>query len=749
MRENIPSTALDAALTRLQQSPHNTEGWKRAVDLAESSHSLSCIRKAYDALLKQFPNNPSAQTAYINHFLVGNKATSSEAEELLNKFLRMSPAVDLWRAYLDYVQGTNLQGVARLTTRETIRKAFEFALNHIGQDRDSGFIHAAYIKFLTNADWDPQQRLDMIRKAFHSAVQIPPQQRREALDFNPGYLQARTVLRQLSNHLSGLNLANPNDGLVLPSPPTFTPAERQLVGRWKAYLKWEESNPLEIEDKDKAILITRVQLVYRKALVRMRYFPEIWFMAYAWNLSVGNTSEAILILEQGLEANPESHALTYAYAEQLELAEIKKHSEQRNFTQIHTVYERFFGLLRRELTRLKQAVDAALAATIARDDPLRDVNGSANGPANRDAPGPADSAIAPPDPRMDELVERQKHYSNAWINYMRFARRAQGSKGGRDVFGKARRDEFTGWEVFEWAALAEYRYSRNDSKGKNDNDGKDVATRIFEMGMKKYADDPQYVLSHLSFLLTINDENNAQALFERVINTFTPQQAKPIWEQWSRSRYTYDDLQVVLDLERRIAQTYPNDAPIKRFAQRHIYHVDPIAESDLGFSKTKKQNNGSVSPHVRPVNGNGAATGNINNDSKRDSNSRLKKRPRPPTDDMPLDFKRPRNDDRERQRRGTGQRPPSPLRREKSESAAGPSCREPPALQPILQRFMAQLPPADHWDGPMLHTKDLIDSLRDTVLISGNKSRNFAAASAVRSVARFAAQVIWFVPLSP
>ncbi|KAF7313321.1 CFIA complex component [Mycena chlorophos] len=559
----MPADELDAALTRLQESPHDTEGWKRAVDLAESSHDLSRIRKAYDALLKQYPNNPSAQAAYVSHFLVGNnKATSSEAEELLNKFLRTSPAVDLWRAYLNYVQGTNPKGTSTL---ETVRKAFEFALNHIGQDRDSGFIHAAYIKFLTDADWDPQQKMDTLRKAYHRAVQIPLDNveklwsdleafemglnkitaKKFMQDLNPGYMQARTVLRQLSNHLSGLNLTNPNGGLALPSPPTFTPAERHLVGRWKAYLKWEESNPLEIEDKDKAILITRVQLMYRKALVRMRYYPEIWFMAYSWNLSVGNTSEAISILKQGLEANPESHALTYAYAEQLELAELKKHSEQRDFAEIHTVYERFFGLLRTELTRLKQAVDAAPAATdTSGDDPMPDANGNgnANGPANGDAP--ADGAAAPPNPLADELVERQKHYSNAWINYMRFARRAQGPKAGRDVFGKsaARRVYGLGsvrvggyvfsildffWDADVIEALTEYRYSRNDSKEKKENDGKDVAARIFEMGMKKYAENPQYVLSHLSFLLTINDENNARALFERVINTFTPQQAKP------------------------------------------------------------------------------------------------------------------------------------------------------------------------------------------------------------------------------
>lgn len=91
-------------------------------------------------------------------------------------------------------------------------------------------------------------------------------------------MQARTVLRQLETHLRTLFPPQPaRPAIYLPRLPTFNPAERALVGAWKAYLKWEESNPLEIEEKDRATFLTRVQSVYRKAVVRMRYFAEIWY----------------------------------------------------------------------------------------------------------------------------------------------------------------------------------------------------------------------------------------------------------------------------------------------------------------------------------------------------------------------------------------------------------------------------------------------------------------------------------------
>jgi cleavage stimulation factor subunit 3 len=114
---------------------------------------------------------------------------------------------------------------------------------------------------------------------------------------------------------------NGQPALVLPRVPTFSQNERALVGAWKAYLKWEEGNPLELDEKDKTVLIQRVQAVYRKAVIRMRYFTEIWlvsltlmtrnyliapprYLAFVWTNNAGKTEEAIRILKAGIEANP-------------------------------------------------------------------------------------------------------------------------------------------------------------------------------------------------------------------------------------------------------------------------------------------------------------------------------------------------------------------------------------------------------------------------------------------------------------
>ncbi|KAF7354683.1 mRNA 3'-end-processing protein RNA14 [Mycena sanguinolenta] len=761
-----PPSDYDALMARLKESPHDPESWKRLIDVAESSGDIPRIREAYDALLKQ-----------------------------------TSPAVELWKFYLDYVRRVN-NGPA---TRDIVRKAYDFALNHVGQDRDSGPIWAEYIQFLNAGEssntWETQQKMDALRKVYHRAVQTPLENveqlwtqleafemglnkitaKKFMSELSPAHMQARTVLRQLNNHLQGLGNNNTN-GIFLPAPATFSAQERELIKRWKLYLKWEEGNPLEIEEKDRATFISRVEKVYRKAVIRMRYYPEIWFMAYSWTASVGKNDDALSILKAGLEANPESFALTYAYAEQLEKAELKRTSGISR------------PVLRANLARLT----ALAAPPEASAEETKEENGSQES---------ISTAPATNKHYQDELAERKKLYSNAWINYMRFARRAQGQTTCRETFSKARKDEYVGWEVYEAAAMTEYRCNLDD--------GRLVASRIFENGMKKFGTDVAYVLAHLSFLLTINDENNARALFERVVPTFTPAEAKPIWERWSRSQYQYDDLEAVLELERRMAEVYPNgtfdalslfcivvvyerllnatssssltivlstppslhsstslssaqyphcaplsfstfkartfrcasfntpphailmldssDAPIKRFAQRHTYHsIDAIADNDLGFAKTRKlgsiNSSGiNLTPSIPPPGGvsplvaaNANTNGNTHvNDAGNTTTQNPNKRPPPPGDRKPNEYKRPRPDDRDRRRYSP---PPPPPRRD-------PPPRDkddkPVSLPAVLSWFVTQLPPRETFDGPIFNTDNLMETLRTAVIpSSSNRSRS-------------------------
>ncbi|KIL59526.1 hypothetical protein M378DRAFT_1067821 [Amanita muscaria Koide BX008] len=375
--QSPPMSEFDALFARLKEKQHDPEGWRKLVELAEASAEIDKIRAAFDALLKQYPNTSSAQIRYINHFLA-DQSTFSEAEELFKKFLRTSPCVDLWKFYLTYVRRLNTSAATRDVHKE------------------SGHIWSDYIQFIKSGEatttWEEQQKMDALRKVYHRAVQIPLDNveqlwhdleafetnlnkipaKKFMSDLSPGHMQARTTLRQLLSHVSGLyppsfNNSYPplpdrsNTELFLPPSPTFDLTERSLVGKWKTYLKWEENNPLEIEDKDKVVFINRVQAVYRKAVIRMR-----WFMAYSWTSSVGRHDEALSILRAGLEANPtrlgprystlfniipnvgqhNSFLLTFAYAEALEA--------RKELTEVHATFERFLEILRGEIEKLEQ-----------------------------------------------------------------------------------------------------------------------------------------------------------------------------------------------------------------------------------------------------------------------------------------------------------------------------------------------------------------------------------------------------------
>lgn len=88
------------------------------------------------------------------------------------------------------------------------------------------------------------------------------------------------------------------------------------------------------------------------------------------------------------------------------------------------------------------------------------------------------------------LLEMRQTY----VQYMKFARRAEGIKSARTVFKKAREDIRSRYHVFVAAALMEYYCSKD----------KDIAFRIFELGLKKFGGSPDYVMCYVDYLSHLN-----------------------------------------------------------------------------------------------------------------------------------------------------------------------------------------------------------------------------------------------------
>lgn len=99
---------------------------------------------------------------------------------------------------------------ADATSRATIRKAYEFALNHVGQDKDSGDIWKDYIDFLKGTEahttWDAQQKMDALRSAYHRAVVVPVENVEllwrdlDAFETNLNKITVRRALSHCASH---------------------------------------------------------------------------------------------------------------------------------------------------------------------------------------------------------------------------------------------------------------------------------------------------------------------------------------------------------------------------------------------------------------------------------------------------------------------------------------------------------------------------------------------------------------------
>jgi len=77
---------------------------------------------------------------------------------------------------------------------------------------------------------------------------------------------------------------------------------------------------------------------------------------------------------------------------------------------------------------------------------------------------------------------------------MKFARRAEGIKSARAIFKKAREDPRSKYHVYVAAAQMEYYCSKDQN----------IAFRIFELGLKKFPDHADYIMSYVDYLSHLN-----------------------------------------------------------------------------------------------------------------------------------------------------------------------------------------------------------------------------------------------------
>lgn len=186
----------DLVFAALVKNPHQPELWKRLVELAEVSGETDKIVKTYEELLKQYPNTVRAgATNFIcfrcaifreicvfngfvrlelgsdclhksfsgrsAHFCQSRKLVPCVAKEFdecgLMEGISDIRSVRLFLSSFCHSRDTYTRFLLRRvnkdpSTRDSVRQSYEFALQHVGLDKDSGDIWAEYLQFLHS--WD-------------------------------------------------------------------------------------------------------------------------------------------------------------------------------------------------------------------------------------------------------------------------------------------------------------------------------------------------------------------------------------------------------------------------------------------------------------------------------------------------------------------------------------------------------------------------------------------------------------------
>uniref|UniRef100_A0A5S6R1X7 Suf domain-containing protein n=1 Tax=Trichuris muris TaxID=70415 RepID=A0A5S6R1X7_TRIMR len=397
---------------RIKQNPFDVEAWNLLLRDVQRK-KIETVRNFYEALVKQFPNAGRFWRAYAEHEIKENNM--DKAEEIFQRCLIEVLNIDLWKSYLKYVRVTK----GKLATfREKMAEVYDFALEKVGLDLYSSQIYTDYISFLkgvpATGSYAENQKISAIRKVYHRAIATPMVNLEQIWveycvyeksvnqfladkligEKSREYQLSRRVSRAMEAVARGINRS------LVSVPPRNTPQEVRQHKLWKAYIKWEMSNPLQTEDQ---VLVTkRVVFAYEQALLCLGFHSDLWYEA---SLYMQEASRRLL--EKG-DTKFSTHLVNYTTAlferaigfvwknnVLLHFAYADYEEERMRFDKVHSIYNRLLE---------NSSIDPTLA----------------------------------------------------YIQYMRFFRRREGILGARAVFKKAREDARCSWQVYVAAAQMEF-----------------------------------------------------------------------------------------------------------------------------------------------------------------------------------------------------------------------------------------------------------------------------------------------------
>lgn len=489
-----------------------------------------------------------------------------KVERLFERCILTNPNVGLWSAYINYIRRIHNMDTEPDKSRPIITSVYEFVLDGIGIDVNSGRIWQEYIDFvkssypgaLGGSDWRDMQKMDTLRKVYQRAISVPTnatldiwreydrfeltlnkatvrnaalkasakltlkQGRKHLQEQSPFYMTARSANNVLENITKGINRT------TLPKLPPmqgFDGYDEYMtqVGLWKKWIQWEKDDPLMLKEDKLDGYNKRVLYLYKQALMALRFWPELWYEAAEWCFENNMEKEGNDFLKQGMEANPESCLLAFRQSHQIELKDDFEDDDNKAVRKgeavrapIDSVLKQLYELTNKTKTREEQAIARTKEAFAAQQAAEDAAQSNANKGSDDDDDGEDEESARRSKAREEALQNQIKNISAAYdvqiktlkktISYAWIAlmriMRRIQGKGGPNATPAGFRGIFA--EARKAGKLTSDVYVAS-ALMEHYCYQDPASTRIFDRGMKLFPDDEHFALEYIKHLVKLND----------------------------------------------------------------------------------------------------------------------------------------------------------------------------------------------------------------------------------------------------
>lgn len=487
------------AIARVQVKKYDTESWNMLIKDA-TNKNIDEVEPFYEELLKIFSTCGRFWRTYIEHEMRYKRY--DKVSKLFQRSLEEVLSIDLYKCYLNYVRE------AKANEPDLIYKAYRYTLDKVGIDPNAISIYNDYIQFLKDRDVDgsylDSQKITAVRKAYQEGVMNPmfhiDTLWKEYINYeqsiNP-IIAEKMVQDRSRDHMNARRVAKEWEVTIRglnrswPAiPPSFSSEELRQVEVWRRYIQWEKSNPLRTETN--SIIMKRVTYAYKQCLLCFGHYPNFWH-------------EYASYLEEQIRSLNDKDA----------------ESSKKLFKELTTLFERAIkGLMKYNLL---------IHFAYADFEEIRSDKRKALEIYNNLI------ELGHEDEKIDLTL--------VYIQLMRFTRRTDGLRAARAVFKKGRNEKRCSHHIYTAAALMEYHCTKDQA----------FACKIFEAGLEKFNTCPDYILSYIHFMNSLNEENKTRVLFERVLTTCSlqPNDTVEIWNSFLEFEAGIGDLSSITKVERR------------------------------------------------------------------------------------------------------------------------------------------------------------------------------------------------------